>query len=108
MSSPWETFVDSLIAGGKQIAKDEMKSLVSVAKGDVNTFIRSQGQKLERYLNLLGAGQISKEEFELLVKDLKTLTEMRALELEVAAKASAQRLAAGITDLMINGLMKVV
>ncbi len=108
MSSPWETFVDSLIAGGKQIAKNEMKSLVSVAKGDANKFIRSQGQKLERYLNLLGAGQISKEEFELLVKDLKTLTEMQALELDVAAKASAQRLAAGITDLMINGLMKVV
>lgn len=108
MSSPWETFVDSLIAGGKQIAKDEMKSLVSVAKGDANKFIRSQGQKLERYLNLLGAGQISNEEFELLVKDLKTLTEMRALELDVAAKASAQRLAAGITDLVINGLMKVV
>ncbi len=108
MSSPWETFVDSLIAGGKQIAKNNMKSLVSVAKHDANEFVRKQGQKLERYLNLLGAGQISREEFELLVKDLQTLTEMRALELEVSAKAGAQRLVAGINDLVINGLMKVV
>jgi len=108
MPSPWETFVDSLIAGGKQIAKDEMKSLVSGAKYDANEFVRTQGQKLERYLNLLGAGQISKEEFELWVQDLKRLTEMQASELEVLAKASAQRLVAGITDLVINGLMKVV
>lgn len=108
MPSPWEIFVDSLIAGGKQIAKEEMKSLVRNAKFDANEFVRKQGQKLERYLNLLGAGEISKEEFGALVKDLKTLTEMRAVELDVAAKAGAERLAAGITDLVINGLMKVV
>ena len=47
MPSPWETFVDSLIAGGKQIAKDEKKKLVSGAKYDANEFVRTQGQKLE-------------------------------------------------------------
>lgn len=94
--------------GRQADCKDDLKRLVSGAKHDANEFVRKQGQKLERYLDLLGAGQISKEEFELWVKDLKTLTELRALELEVAAKASTQRLVAGITDLVINGLMKVV
>ncbi|MBI3989503.1 MAG: hypothetical protein HY347_07785 [candidate division NC10 bacterium] len=108
MPSQWETFVDTLIAGGKQIAKDELKILISLSKEDANDFIRSQGEKLERYLDLLAAGQITKEEFELLVKDLKDLTEMRALELQVAAKASAQRLVAGVTKLIIEGLLKLV
>jgi hypothetical protein len=70
--------------------------------------VKEQGGKLERYLNQLAAGQITKEEFELLVKDLKDLTEMRALELQVAAKASAQRLVAGTTKLIIEGLAKLI
>lgn len=108
MPSQWETFVDTLIAGGKQIAKEELNTLISLAKGDANEFIRNQGEKLERYLTQLAAGEITKEEFELLVKDLKDLTEMKALELQVAAKASAQRLVAGITKLIIEGLLKAV
>jgi hypothetical protein len=104
----WEAFVDSLIAGGKQIAKQELKSLLVLAKGEANDFVRGQGEKLERYLNQLAAGQITKDEFAILVKDLRNLTEMRALELEVAAKASAQRLVAGITKLVIEGLLKLI
>lgn len=108
MPAAWEAFADNLIAGGKQIAKDELKALIGFAKDDGNEFVQSQGQKLERYLNQLAGGEISKQEFELLVQDLKALTEMRALEMQVAAKASAQRLVAGVTKLVINGLMKAV
>lgn len=108
MPSQWETFIDNLIAGGKQIAKDELKSLLLTTKADANVFIKSQGEKLERYLNQLAAGQITKEEFEQSVKDLKQLTELEALRLQVAAKASAQRLVAGISKLIIEGLLKLI
>ena len=108
MPSPWETFVDNLVSGGKQIAKDELKNLLTFAKEDANDFIRSQGTKLERYLNELALGQITPEQFEILVKDLKSLTEMRALEMQVAAKASAQRLIVGITSLIIEGLLTAI
>lgn len=106
--SQWEAFIDDLIASGKQIAKDELKNLISGAKGDANDFVRSQGEKLERYLNQLATGQITTEEFEQLVKDLKQLTELESLKLQVAAKASAQRLVAGISKLVIEGLIKLI
>lgn len=108
MPSSWETFVDNLIAGGKQFAKEELKNLISFAKGDANEFIKSQGEKLERYLNELATAQITKDKFKGLVQDLKDLTEEKALELEVAAKASTQRLAEGITRLIIEGLLKLI
>ncbi len=108
MPSPWEAFVDNLVSGGKKIAKDELKHLLTFAKEDANDFIRGQGTKLERYLNELALGQITPEQFETLVKDLKSLTEMRALEMQVAAKASAQRLIVGITTLVIQGLVTTI
>lgn len=108
MPSQWEAFIDNLIAGGKQIGKDELKTLISSTKRDANDFVRTQGEKLERYLNQLAAGQITKDEFEQSVKDLKQLTELEALRLQVAAKASAQRLVTGISELIINGLLKLI
>lgn len=56
----------------------------------------------------MATGQMTKEQFGALVNDLKGLTEMKALELQVAAKASAQRLVAGITKLIIDGLIKLI
>ncbi len=108
MAAPWEKFVDDLIAGGKKLAKGELTELVSSSKADANAFVHRQGEKLERYLNQLAAGEITRADFEVLVKDLKDLTELEALKMQVAAKASAQRLAAGIGDLVLNGLLKLI
>ncbi|MBI4241207.1 MAG: hypothetical protein HY613_05770 [Candidatus Rokubacteria bacterium] len=108
MPSPWEAFVDNLIAGGKQIAKNELRTLIRSAKEDASDFVRDQGLKLERYLNQLATGQITRDEFEHSVKDLRQLTELEALRLKVAARASAQRLVVGTTKLIIEGLLKLI
>lgn len=108
MPSNWETFIDNLKDGAGVLAKDELKNLVNTAKTDSDAFIKSQGQQLELYLSQLAAGQITKDQFEEYILDMKDLTEMEALKMSVAAKASAQRLVDGITNLVINGLLTLI
>ncbi|MCG3115020.1 MAG: hypothetical protein LLH30_05010 [Candidatus Manganitrophus sp. SA1] len=108
MPELWGGFIDTLRDTAGHLAKDELKRLVANAKTDADAFIRKQGVKMERYLNQLAAGEISKEEFEGNMQDLRTLTEMQSLKMKVAAKASAQRLCKGIEEVVLNGLMKLL
>ena len=108
MPKKWETFVDDLKDTAGVLAKAELESLVFEAKADRNEFIKKQGVKLERYLNQLASGKITEEQFLSYMEDIRDLTKMQALKMRVAAKASAQRLAAGIEKLIINGLMRLL
>jgi hypothetical protein len=103
--SKWESFVDNLKDSAGLLAKAEMKRVVSDAKTDSDEFIKKQGVKLERYLNQLASGKITPKQFKGYMEDVRDLTEMQALKMRVAAKASAQRLVAGIEDLILNGLI---
>jgi hypothetical protein len=78
------------------------------AKDDKNEFINRQAEKLELYLNQLAAGRITIEQFEGYVTDIRDLTELRALKMSVAGKASAQRFVKGITELVLKGLVAMV
>lgn len=108
MPEKWETFVDKLKDTNGVLAKAELKALVSGAKTDSDEFIKKQGVKLERYLNQLALGEITPEEFKGYVADLRTLTEIQSLKMQVAAKASAQRLCQGIEDMILNGLVRLL
>ena len=108
MPAKWETFIDGLKDDAGTLAKEELKNLVYEAKSSTDLFIRDQGWKMEKYLTQLAAGEITKEQFKGNIEDLKDLVEMRQMELSVAAKASAQRIVAGISKLMIDGLLKLL
>ncbi len=108
MSSRWEEFVDHLKDDTGKLAKAELKDLIRTAKNDSELFLREQGIKLDRYLNQLALSQITKGQFEGYMRDIQDLTEMQALKMSVAAKARAQRLVQGVTDLIINGLLALI
>ena len=108
MVSKWEDFIDNLRDEAGKLAKDELKDLVKTAKEDSEEFIRRQGEKLELYLNQLARGEITKEQFEGYILDIRDLSEMKVLEMSVEAKAKAQRLAMGIVNLILNGLISLL
>ena len=108
MSSKWEEFIDNIKDTTGRLAKDELKNLVKNAKSDSEDFIKRQGEKLELYMNQLAGGQITKEQFEGYVLDIKDLAEMQALKMSVAAKARAQNLAMGVTNIVLDGLLKLI
>lgn len=108
MPQTWEGFVDNLkdTAGG--LAKTELKNFVAQTKADSDQFIKKQGVKLERYLNQLALGEITPEQFKGYIEDIRDLTRAQSLKMQVAARASAQRVCKGIEDLILNGLMRLL
>jgi len=101
----WEAFIDNLKDEAGKLSKDELKGLVKGAKSDSEDFIKRQGRKIERYLNQLAGGKITKDQFESYITDIRDLTTMEALKLSVEAKARAQRLIIGLCNLLIEGLL---
>jgi hypothetical protein len=108
MSSIWEDFIDNLKDEAGILAKKELKDLINSAREDGEDFIKEQGENMKKYLTQLANNEITKDQFEGYVLSLKDLTEMEALKMLVDSKARAQRLANGVTDLVINGVLKLV
>ena len=108
MGSKWEDFIDNLKDDAGTLAKGELKDLINGAKDDAEEFLKEQGKKMEGYLTQLAGGEIKKDQFESYMIDIKDLTEMKALQMEVAAKARAQKIVNGITSLIIDGLLKLI
>jgi len=108
MPEPWITFIDELKDEAGILAKNELKNLVSDSLKDAEEFTRNQAQKVQRYLNQLALGKITKKQFESYMVDIAELTRMNALKMEVAAKARAQRLADGIQNIILDRLLKLI
>ena len=105
MSANWKTFLDGLKNDSIGLLKNELTDFIQTTKQDHTAFIREQGEKLDRYLGQLAMNQITKDEFAMLVKDLRDLAEAEALKLDVADRARTQRLVKGVTDLIVNRLL---
>jgi hypothetical protein len=70
--------------------------------------VRLQAVNVERWIDLLAAGQVTSAGFKRLVTQMDVLTELDTMKLDAAAKASAKRLADGIQKHIINGLCKLL
>jgi hypothetical protein len=106
--SKFTDFVDSLVDEGEKLAKDELKSLVADAKKDQSDFVRLQAENLERWTVMLADGELTPAGYKKLVKKMEVLTQLEVIKLKVKAKASAQRNAEGIKNLVIDGLFKLI
>ena len=104
----WQEWLHSFGGELSNLAVGELKDLIETAKSDSEQFTKRQGEKVENYLNQLASHKITKEQFEGYMKDIKDLTEMKALQMEVEAKARAQRLADGIKNIIIEKLLKLI
>ena len=102
MSSIWERFIDSIRDDAGQLAKEELKLLIRDAVSDSDRFLQEQGRKMERYLTQLASDEITKEQFEGYMEDLRILTQMQARKMKVApGTTSPQSLTR--TRLLVHG-----
>jgi hypothetical protein len=77
-------------------------------QGLLSEFVRLQAENIERWTEQLAAGEITPAGYKKLVSKMDVLTKLEEIKLEVAAKASAQRLADGIQKHIIDGLGKLL
>lgn len=106
--SKFTDFIDSLKDDAQTLAKGELKTLIADAKKDTSDFVRLQAENLERWTIMLAEGDLTPAGFKKLVSKMEVLTQLDVIKLKVKAKASAQRLQQGITDLVVKGLFKLI
>jgi hypothetical protein len=106
--STFTGFIDGIVDEGKTLAKKELKQLVSDAKKDQSDFVRLQAENLERWTVMLAEGDLTSKGYKKLVQKMEVLTQLEVIKLKVSAKASAQRLAAGIQTLVIDSLFALI
>jgi hypothetical protein len=106
--SKFTDYIDGFADKTSTLAKDELKELIISAKKDESEFVRLQAANVERWIVMLAAGQVTPSGFKRLVTKMDVLTELETIKLDVAAKASAQRLADGIQKHVIDGLCKLI
>lgn len=106
--SKFTDFIDGLVDESKKLAKDELKDLVASAKKDKSDFVRLQAENFERWTVMLADQDLTPAGYKLLVRKMEVLTQLEVIKLRVAAKASAQRLATGIQDLVIKALFALI
>ena len=71
-------------------------------------FVRTQAENLERWTVMLAEKDLTPAGFKKLVNKMEVLSQLENIRLDTAAKASAQRLAEGISDLVVNQLFKLI
>ena len=106
--SKFTDFIDGLVDDAGKLAKDELKALIATAKQDPSDFVRLQAQNFERWTVMLAEGDLTADGYKNLVRNMEVLAELEAIKLKVAAKASAQRLADGIKDLVVKRLFALI
>lgn len=106
--SKFTDYIDGFSDETSMLAKDELEELIISAKNDKSEFVRVQAENIERWTVQLAAGDLTPAGFKKLVSKMDVLTKLETIKLEVAAKASAQRLADGIQKHIIDGLCKLL
>jgi hypothetical protein len=106
--SKFTDYIDGIEDKSSSLAKEELKELILSAKNDESEFVRLQAVNVEHWTVMLAAGQLTPAGFKRLMTNMDVVTELETIKLDVAAKASAQRLADGIQRLVIDGLCKLL
>lgn len=106
--SKFTDFIDGLVDGANTLAKGELKQLIANAKKDNSDFVRLQAENLERWTVMLADGDLTPKGYKKLVSKMEVLTQLEVIKLKVAAKASAQRLAQGIRNLVVDSLFALI
>lgn len=101
-------FIDGILDESGKLAKEELKQLISSSKKDTSDFVRLQAENLERWTVMLADGDLTAKGYKKLVKKMEVLTQLETIKLKVRAKASAQRLADGIQELVIKSLFTLI
>ena len=105
MCSRWEKFVEEVVDEAGLLVKEEVRQLLDMAATDTGEFLRRQVEKIENYLDQLAEGRITKEQIEGYLLDIKDLIDMHVLKLSVVSRVKAQRLAIGITEIILDKLL---
>ena len=98
----FDTFIDSIKSGARDLAKETLTEFQKQAGDDANAFLKNSRSDLQRWSNLLSNKDISKEDFNDLVNAKKALAEMSALRESGITLIKIDNFRKGIIKLVVD------
>lgn len=108
MSKKFDSFLKEVKAGVIAIARGEAKEFAKQAGADSKKFVDAIRADLEKWTRQLAAGELSKGDFDFLVRGKKDLVEMNALTQAGLAAVRIERIRTASIDLIVAAASKLV
>lgn len=105
MNVTWEEWLSDLREDGAALLATELRSFLRSSLVDNDVFVREQARRVEHSMKRLAGGELTKRQFESNIADVADLAEMQVLRESVRSRASVQRFADGVYELVLNRLV---
>lgn len=100
--SQFDDFIAAVKEGATPLIGDFAGGLKDEALNDLTSFLAAKAHDLQEWTGMLARGEITRLEFEMMVKGAKSLLELRGLRIAGVQLARLQRLRDGIINLVID------
>ena len=104
----FEEILKQLKASLLQLLAEKYDEYKSESKKDINDFLNSSKEKMERWTKLLVTGIISLEEFEWLLNSQKDMLELKTLQKAGISKISLGHMKNSIISTIVNVVKTVI
>ncbi|MFN8357628.1 MAG: hypothetical protein U0Y10_24430 [Spirosomataceae bacterium] len=98
----FQDLFDQIKTSSVDLAKESFDEFFTEAKQDADGFLNDTRDKLERWTTLLMDGLLDKDEFEMLVKSLKTSAKMEFLLQKGITKIKIERFLRKLLGLVVD------
>lgn len=105
--SNFDSFIDAIEEGTKELAKKTLKGFKDDAVTDAKEFLDASKDDLQRWTKLLAKGELSEDDFEWLVMGRKDVAELHALRQSGLALVRLDRFKNAFLDLVIDSAFDV-
>jgi hypothetical protein len=106
MAAKFDDFINAVLEGAKDLAKDIFDGFEDQAKEDARDFANKAEADLRRWVKLLADEKITKKDFRDLVEAKEALAEIHALTVAGIAATKLERFRSGLLDLVVNSAIK--
>lgn len=103
----FEKYLNSVLDGIKDLAKNTLGGFESQAKEDAADFMTKAKDDLQRWTNLLASRDITEQDFSDLVQAKKALADMHHVSTIGLGLARLERFRSGLIDLFIGKAFEV-
>jgi len=103
-----DDILETIKAGIIQVSKEKAMDFIKQAESDGNAFLESIKDDLKEWSNQLMDGDLSKEDFEFLVRGKRDLATMNALTQAGYAEIKIDQIRTSIIDLIVNAVRGVL
>jgi hypothetical protein len=107
-ATDFDKLFDTLKSGVVDLAKSTMKDYASQATKDGQNVLNKLKTDIEIWSKQVAIGNLSAEDLKFLIEGRKELTQMKALQQVGIAKIQLEKFQIGLTNLIINSILKVI